>query len=57
MGCIVVTDIQMRGSSRSKRIARIFSGHVAQMQEMRNAYKILVGKSEWKKQLGRNRNR
>jgi len=28
-------------------------GHVARMGEMRNAYKVLVGKPEWKRQLGR----
>jgi len=25
-----------------------FAGHVTRMREMRNAYKILVGKPEWK---------
>jgi hypothetical protein len=27
--------------------------HVAHMGEMRSAYKILVGKTEWKRPLGR----
>jgi hypothetical protein len=37
--------------SRSMRLA----GHVARMGEMRNEYKILVGKLERKKPLGRPR--
>jgi len=28
-------------------------GYVARMEEKRNAYNILVGKPEWKTQLGR----
>jgi hypothetical protein len=32
-------------------------GHVAQMMEMRNAYRIMVGKPEGKKPLGRPRRR
>jgi len=32
-------------------------GHVACMREMRNVYKILVGKPECKRQLGRPRHR
>jgi hypothetical protein len=32
-----------------------WAGHVARMREMRNAYNILVGKSEWKRLLGRTR--
>jgi hypothetical protein len=32
-------------------------GHVAHMREMRNAYRILVGKPEWKRPLGRPRRR
>jgi hypothetical protein len=39
--------------SRRKRWAR----HVARMGEMRNAYKILVGKSERKRPIGRYRPR
>jgi len=31
--------------------------HVASMEEMRNVYKILVGKHEWKRQLRRPRHR
>jgi len=34
-----------------------WAGLVAQMREMRNAYKILVGKPEWKRPLGRLRHR
>jgi hypothetical protein len=32
-------------------------GHVARVGEMRNAYNILVGKSERKRPLGRHRHR
>jgi hypothetical protein len=32
-----------------------WAGHVAYMGEMRNAYRILVGKSEGKRPLGRHR--
>jgi hypothetical protein len=31
------------------------AGHVARIGEMRNAYRILVWKPEWKRQLGRPR--
>jgi hypothetical protein len=34
-----------------------WTGHVTRMGEMRNAYKILVGKPEGKKPLGRLRRR
>ncbi|PNF30813.1 hypothetical protein B7P43_G06157 [Cryptotermes secundus] len=34
-----------------------WAGHVARMEEMRNAYRILVGKPEGKKPLGRPRHR
>jgi hypothetical protein len=33
----------------------IWTGHVARMGEKRNAYKILVGKPEGKRPLGRSR--
>jgi hypothetical protein len=33
------------------------SGHVAQMKEKRNAYRILLGKPEGKRSLGRPRRR
>jgi len=36
---------------------RRWAGHVVRMEEMRNAYKILVGKSEQKRPLGRPRRR
>jgi hypothetical protein len=36
---------------KSRRMSRV--GHVARMGEMRNAYKIVVGKTEGKKPLGR----
>jgi hypothetical protein len=39
--------------SRRKR----WEGHVARMGEKRNAYRILVGKSERKRSLGRPRRR
>jgi hypothetical protein len=34
-----------------------WAGHVAQMRETRNAYRILVGKPEGKRPLGRPRRR
>jgi hypothetical protein len=34
-----------------------WEGHVAQMGEKRNAYRLLVGKSEGKRPLGRQRRR
>jgi hypothetical protein len=34
-----------------------WAGHVAQMEEKRNAYTFLVGKPEGKRQLGRTRHR
>jgi hypothetical protein len=37
----------------SRRMARV--GHVARMKAMINAYKILVGKREGRRQLGRSR--
>jgi hypothetical protein len=40
---------------KSRRIR--WAGHVAQMWEKRNAYRILVGKSEGKRSLGRSRRR
>jgi hypothetical protein len=41
--------------SKSRRMRRL--GHVAQMGEKRNAYRLLVGKSERKRLLGRRRYR
>jgi hypothetical protein len=40
---------------RSRRIR--WAGHVARMGEKRNAYRILVGKPEGKRPLGRPRRR
>jgi hypothetical protein len=40
---------------KSRRM--IWAGHVARMGEMRNAYRLLVGKPEGKRQLGRLRRR
>jgi hypothetical protein len=40
----------------NSRIMR-WAGYVASMEEMRNAYKILVGKPEGKRPLGRYRHR
>jgi hypothetical protein len=40
---------------KSRRMRRV--GHVARMGEKRNAYRILVGKSEGKRPLGRIRRR
>jgi hypothetical protein len=34
-----------------------WAGYIARMREMRNAYRILVGKPEGKRQLGRPRRR
>jgi hypothetical protein len=34
-----------------------WAGHVAYMEEMKNAYKVLVGKLEGKRPLGRHRRR
>jgi len=34
-----------------------WAGHIAHMEDMRNAYKILVRKPEGKRQLGRPRHR
>jgi hypothetical protein len=36
---------------KSKKIR--WAGHVVRMGEMRNAYKFLVGKADWKSPLGR----
>jgi hypothetical protein len=44
-------------SSPNIRIMKLkrmrWAGHVARMEQMRNAYKMLVGKPEGKRQLGR----
>jgi hypothetical protein len=40
---------------KSRRIR--WEGHVARMEEKRNSYKLLVGKSEGKRPLGRPRRR
>jgi hypothetical protein len=40
---------------KSRRMA--WAGHVARMEEKRNAYRILVGKPEGKRPLGRPRHR
>jgi hypothetical protein len=40
---------------KSRRMG--WAGHVAQIVEKRNAYRILVGKTEGKRQLGRRRRR
>jgi hypothetical protein len=40
---------------RSRRMR--WTGHVARMGEMRNEYKVLVGKPEGRRPLGRNRSR
>jgi hypothetical protein len=34
-----------------------WAGHIARMGEKRNAYRLLVGKPEWKRRLGRPRRR
>jgi hypothetical protein len=34
-----------------------WAGHVARMREGRDVYRILVGRPEWKRQLGRYRRR
>jgi hypothetical protein len=40
---------------KSKRMRWV--GHVARVWEMRNAYKILVGRPEWNRPVGRTRDR
>jgi hypothetical protein len=42
-------------SIKSRRM--IWTGHVARIREKRNAYRILVGKPEGRRQLGRSRRR
>ena len=42
-------------SLKSRRLRR--AGHVARMEQSRNAYRVLVGKSEGKRPLGRPRRR
>jgi hypothetical protein len=44
------------GMIKSRRIVR-WAGHVARMRKKRNAYRILVGKPEGKRPLGRSRRR
>jgi hypothetical protein len=39
------------------RFVRAWAGHVARMGEKRNTYRILVGKPEGKRPLGRSRRR
>jgi hypothetical protein len=53
-------DKELRGLYSSASIIRIiksrrmrWAGHVARMREKRNAYRLLVGKSEGKRPLGR----
>jgi hypothetical protein len=41
--------------TKSRRM--IWAGHVARMGERRNAYRILMGKPEGKRPLGRSRRR
>jgi hypothetical protein len=40
---------------RMMRLRAVMDGDVERMREMQNAYKILVGKSKGKRQLGRSR--
>ena len=42
-------------SLKSRRLR--WAGHVARMEESRNAYRVLVGKPEGKRPLGRSRRR
>jgi hypothetical protein len=46
-------DLDIIRTIESRRM--IWAGHVAQMGEKRNAYRLLVGKSEGKRPLGRPR--
>jgi hypothetical protein len=57
-------DEELRDLYSSPSIIRIiksrrmsWAGHVAQMEEKRNAYRLLVGKPEGKRPLGRPRHR
>jgi hypothetical protein len=45
--------VEINEESRRMR----WAGHVARMEEKRNAYRILVGKSEGKRPLGKLRRR
>jgi hypothetical protein len=49
------------GTSHTFRVIKsrkmICAGHVARMGDMRNAYKILIGKPERNKKIGRTRRR
>ena len=42
-------------SLKSRRLR--WAGHIARMEQSRNAYRVLVGKSEGKRPLGRPRHR
>jgi hypothetical protein len=37
------------------RSIMILAGHIACMEEMRNSYRVLAGKSDWNRPLGRRR--
>ena len=52
MHCILRQTIR---SLQSRRLR--WAGHVARMEQPRNAYRVLVGKSEEKRPLGRPRRR
>jgi hypothetical protein len=51
----VYTSADIIRKIKSRRMK--WAGHVARMGDMRNAYKILVGKPEGKRPLGRPRRR
>jgi hypothetical protein len=47
-------SLDVKSKSKAKKLSTK-SGHVARMGEKRNAYRILVGKPEGKRPLGRRR--
>ena len=51
--CVLLTKYQSGDQSRRRR----WKGHVARMWEMRDAYRVLVGKPEGRRSLGKPRRR
>jgi hypothetical protein len=63
LGTIYIASLTFHGINSGIKIRTMkskkmrWAGHVAQMGEIRNAYRILVGKPEGKRPLGRPRRR
>jgi hypothetical protein len=62
--CRKLHNVELRDLYSSPSITRMiksrsmrWAGHVARMEEKRNAYRLLVGKPEGKRPLGRPRRR